>query len=85
MVVALNKHDLNEKKGTKIDISALSRALGCPVVETVSTSQKGLAQVIQAAAIGYIVKKKKSGAHCIGCPDGGQLLPLPGRRLLPLS
>lgn len=71
VVVALNKHDLNEKKGTKIDISALSRALNCPVVETVSTSQKGLAQVIQAAAIGYIVKKKKSGAHCIGCPDGG--------------
>ena len=27
--------------------------------------------VILAAAIGYIVKKKKSGAHCIGCPDGG--------------
>ena len=71
VVVALNKQDLNEKKGTNIDVPALSRALGCPVVETVSTSQKGLAQVIQAAAIGYIVKKKKSGAHCIGCPDGG--------------
>lgn len=71
VVVALNKQDLNEKKGTNIDVPALSRALNCPVVETVSTSQKGLAQVIQAAAIGYIVKKKKSGAHCIGCPDGG--------------
>lgn len=71
VVVALNKHDLNEKKGTNIDVPALSKALNCPVVETVSTSQKGLAQVIQAAAIGYIVKKKKSGAHCIGCPDGG--------------
>lgn len=53
VVVALNKQDLNEKKGTKIDISALSRALNCPVVETVSTSQKGLAQVIQAAATQY--------------------------------
>ena len=53
VVVALNKHDLNEKKGTNIDISALSRALGYPVVETVSTSQKGLAQVIQAAATQY--------------------------------
>ena len=71
VVVALNKQDLNEKKGTNIDVPALSRALNCPVVETVSTSQKGLAQVIQAAAIGYIVKKKKSGVHCIGCPDGG--------------
>ena len=53
VVVALNKQDLNEKKGTKIDISALSKALNCPVVETVSTSQKGLAQVIQAAATQY--------------------------------
>lgn len=31
----------------------------------------GVIAVILAAAIGYIVKKKKSGAHCIGCPDGG--------------
>ena len=50
VVVALNKQDLNEKKGTKIDVSALSKALGCPVVETVSTSQKGLSQVVEAAA-----------------------------------
>lgn len=49
VVVALNKHDLNEKKGTKIDVSALSRALGCPVVETVSTAHQGLAQVVEAA------------------------------------
>ena len=53
MVVALNKHDLNEKKGTKIDISALSRALGCPVVETVSTTHRGLAQVVEAAVARY--------------------------------
>ena len=26
--------------------------------------------VILAAAIGYIVHKKRSGATCIGCPDG---------------
>lgn len=26
--------------------------------------------VMLAAAIGYIVKQKKSGAACIGCPDG---------------
>lgn len=30
VVVALNKQDLNEKKGTSIDVPALSRALGCP-------------------------------------------------------
>ncbi len=49
VVVALNKQDLNEKKGTKIDVPALSQALGCPVVETVSTSQKGLSDVVEAA------------------------------------
>lgn len=27
--------------------------------------------VILSLAIGYIVKAKKSGAKCIGCPSGG--------------
>ena len=49
MVVALNKSDINEKKNTQIDIKALSTCLGCPVVETVSTSSEGLAQLIQTA------------------------------------
>lgn len=49
VVVALNKCDLNEKAGTKIDVPALSKRLGCPVVETVSTSDKGLKEVIEAA------------------------------------
>ena len=51
MVVALNKSDLNEKKGTKINVSALSEALGCPVVTTVSTSSKGLGALIDAAIV----------------------------------
>ena len=38
VVVALNKNDLNEKKETKIDVKTLSEKLGCPVVETVSTT-----------------------------------------------
>jgi len=49
VVVALNKTDINEKKGTKIDVSLLSEKLGCPVVETVSTSAKGLEDVVKAA------------------------------------
>ena len=36
VVVALNKSDINEKKSNRIDAAALSKALGCPVVETVS-------------------------------------------------
>lgn len=53
VVVALNKQDLNEKKGNNIDVPALSQALGCPVVETVSTTHRGLAQVVEAAVARY--------------------------------
>ncbi len=49
VVVALNKADINEKKKTLIDEALLSKKLGCPVVETVSTSSEGLKEVIQAA------------------------------------
>ena len=48
VVVALNKADVNAKKETKIDAKALSEKLGCPVVETVSTSAEGLKEVIRA-------------------------------------
>ena len=39
MVVALNKSDINQKRRTTIDVDALSKALGCPVVETVSVDR----------------------------------------------
>ena len=50
VVVALNKHDINEKKKTQIDVAALSSKLNCPVVETTSTNGEGLAEVVKAAA-----------------------------------
>ena len=40
VVVALNKADVNKKKETVIDVPALSKALGCPIVETVSIDNK---------------------------------------------
>ena len=49
VVVALNKSDVNEKKGTRIDVARLSEKLGCPVVETVSTSSNGLKEVVAKA------------------------------------
>ena len=49
VVVALNKIDVNKKKDTKIDTVKLSQKLGCPVVETVSTSADGLNTVIEMA------------------------------------
>ena len=50
VVVALNKNDASEKKGTTIDAAALSAALGCPVIPTVSTAGTGLREVVTAAA-----------------------------------
>ncbi len=49
VVVALNKSDVNKKKETKIDVKALSAKLGCPVVETVSTtgSTSGLDELMK--------------------------------------
>ena len=49
VVVALNKSDINEKKETKINTATLSEKLGCPVVNTVSTSAEGLKAVVEAA------------------------------------
>ncbi len=50
VVVALNKADINKKKETKIDSELLSKKLGCPVIDTVSTSADGLSEVVKAAA-----------------------------------
>ncbi len=49
VVVALNKADINEKKRTEINVQTLSEKLGCPVVETTSTTGEGLANVVKAA------------------------------------
>ncbi|MBQ9059820.1 MAG: ferrous iron transporter B [Firmicutes bacterium] len=51
VVVALNKSDINEKEGTKIDAAALEQKLGCPVVETISTEKNnnGLAELCSKA------------------------------------
>ena len=49
VVVALNKSDINEKKETEIDAAALSNALNCPVIKTVSTSSAGLKEAVKAA------------------------------------
>lgn len=48
VVVALNKSDLTKQKKTTIDVDGLSKLLGCPVIETVSTkgSDNGLEKLI---------------------------------------
>lgn len=61
VVVALNKYDLTENKGNTIDVPALSDALKCPVIPTVSTksANNGLPELIDAViTVGKSNKKQ---------------------------
>lgn len=62
VVVALNKSDLTDKKETKIDVVKLSEALGCPVIATVSTNERGITEVA-AKAIEAKGKKQVAPYH----------------------
>ncbi len=61
VVVALNKSDITAKKETEINVKLLSEKLGCPVVETISTtaSDAGLKEVVKTAVS---VKGKRQAA-----------------------
>ncbi len=59
VVIALNKSDINEKKNTDIDAEKLSAKLGCPIINTVSTSSEGLKDVI-TAVLGQVGKGQKA-------------------------
>ena len=48
VVVALNKSDITKKKKTEINTELLKEALGCPIVETISSSETGLKDIIDA-------------------------------------
>ena len=67
VVVALNKADVNEKKQTVIDLAQLSQKLGCPVLETVSTSNEGLADVVKTAV--SLLGKEQTPAYQQKCVD----------------
>ncbi len=67
VVVALNKSDINEKKDTKIDTENLSKLLGCPVIETISTSDKGLKDVIKA--VNQVIGKEQTAPYTQGDID----------------
>ncbi len=62
VVVALNKSDINKKKGIQIDSPMLSKKLGCPVVNTISTSANGLKEVVEKA-ISCVGKEQKAPYH----------------------
>lgn len=58
IVVALNKSDINKKKETVIDSDALSKLLGCTVVNTTSISANGLKEVVSAAVAAVGTEQK---------------------------
>ena len=64
VVVALNKCDINKKKENAIDSAALSEKLGCPVIETVSSSHKGMQELI--AAVRSVIGREQKAPYAQG-------------------
>ena len=56
VVIALNKSDLNDKKGNQIDAKRLSAQLGTTVIATSAASARGMKELVQAAlsAVGTV-------------------------------
>lgn len=70
VVVALNKSDVTEKKHTAIDKKLLSEALGCTVVETVSTSSRGLYELVRSVV--SVCGKTQSSPYVDKKPESKQ-------------
>ncbi len=45
MVLALNMYDIAQRQGLRIDLDGLQRELGCPIVTTVATRKRGVAEL----------------------------------------
>ena len=68
LIVVLNLMDEAERLGIKIDIDALSRKLGVPVVATVARKKSTLKKLINELD-GYSVSEKKQGAYKVSYPE----------------
>ncbi|MFC4821389.1 ferrous iron transporter B [Dokdonella ginsengisoli] len=66
MVLALNMMDAARKRGIRIDVAALSQALGVPVIETVAVQRGGA-----AALIDHLDRNLASAASAPALPDSG--------------
>ena len=49
MVLALNMFDIAQRQGLRIDLEKLSAEIGAPVVTTVATRKRGIAELVAAA------------------------------------
>jgi len=64
VVAALNLFDQAKKKGIEIDVAALSRILGIPVVPTVATHGEGLEALLSAAVATVRSARKHITSDC---------------------
>ncbi|WEK58779.1 MAG: ferrous iron transporter B [Candidatus Brevundimonas phytovorans] len=49
MVLALNMYDIAQRQGLRIDLEKLSAEIGAPVITTVATRKRGIAELVAAA------------------------------------
>ena len=49
LILVLNMMDLAEKSGLEIDVEALERLLGIPVVQTIATRGRGVTRILDKA------------------------------------
>ncbi len=88
MVVALNMMDAARRRGIEIDVAALARELGVPVVETVAVRRDGARDLLaQLDAIGGAAQQPRQALPGTGEPgvDPGAALHAETRRLLAMA
>ncbi len=60
VIIALNMMDLVQQRGDKLNVSALSRALGCPVVEVSALQQTGIDTLTELMLAPRAPRKRKT-------------------------
>jgi len=72
MVLALNMYDIAQRQGLRIDLEGLARDIGCPIVTTVATRKRGVADLV-AQVDGLIATGALSADNAWREPDAGQI------------
>jgi ferrous iron transport protein B len=72
MVLALNMYDIAQRQGLRIDLEGLARDIGCPIVTTVATRKRGIAELV-AKVDELIGARALSGANAWREPDAAEI------------
>ncbi len=70
LVVCLNQIDLARKMGINIDVKALERLLGVPVVPTIASQGKNLRELLRVAARAAIGRRRRRRRRRMIFPNG---------------